>query len=124
MHSQVTDGLSNTFMVSEAAGRPDIYRAGGMLDSTVKPSQGSGGGWADYDTGYTTHGYTLDGRKAPGPCHTSCYNGNENYAFHIGGSNHVMGDGSVRYVKNSLNMRVFIRLLTRGRGEVVSSDEY
>ncbi len=70
-HSQVTDGLSNTIMMSESAGRPHVYRAGGKRDPGT-PDQGSAGGWADYDTGYTLHSYTQDGSKAPGPCFTSC----------------------------------------------------
>lgn len=123
-HSQVTDGLSNTIMMSEAAGRPQLYRAGHTRDVTVTPSEGSAGGWADYDTGYTLHSYTVDGRKIPGPCFTSCYNGNEDYSFHPGGGNYLMGDGSVRFIKGSANIRIYVRLLTRAGSEVLSSDQY
>ncbi|MFO0910409.1 MAG: DUF1559 domain-containing protein [Isosphaeraceae bacterium] len=66
-HSQVTDGLSNTIMMSEAAGRPHLYRGGWKRDASVTPSEGSAGGWADYDTGYTLHSYNFDGRTR-GPC--------------------------------------------------------
>ena len=123
-HAQVSDGLSNTIMMSESAGRPHLYRAGGLRDMTVTPGEGSAGGWADYDTGYTLHSYTVDGRRTPGPCFTSCYNGNEDYSFHPGGGNYLMGDGSVRFLKKTLDIRIYVRLLTRARGEVVSSDQY
>jgi prepilin-type N-terminal cleavage/methylation domain-containing protein/prepilin-type processing-associated H-X9-DG protein len=123
-HAQVTDGLSNTIMMSEDAGRPHLYRAGHLRDQTVNPGEGSAGGWADYDTGYTLHSYTVDGRRTPGPCFTGCYNGNEDYAFHPGGGNYLMGDGSVRFIKGTTSIRIYVRLLTRDSGEVISNDQY
>jgi prepilin-type N-terminal cleavage/methylation domain-containing protein/prepilin-type processing-associated H-X9-DG protein len=124
-HSQVTDGLSNTIMMSEAAGRPHLYRTGGRKDPTATaPGEGAAGGWADYDTGYTLHGFTQDGRAFPGPCFSSCTNNNEDYSFHPGGGNYLFGDGSVRFIKNTLPIRIYVRLLTRDSGEVVSSDQY
>jgi prepilin-type N-terminal cleavage/methylation domain-containing protein/prepilin-type processing-associated H-X9-DG protein len=122
--AQVRDGLSNTILMSEAAGRPHLYRANGMQDMAVVPSEGSAGGWADYDTGYTLHSYTVDGRRTPGPCFTSCYNGNEDYSFHPGGGNYLMGDGSVRFIKSTTPIQIYVRLLTRAKGEVVSADQY
>lgn len=122
--AQVRDGLSNTLMVNESAGRPNLFRSGGMQDLTVNPGEGSAGGWADYDTGYTLHSYTLDGRSIPGPCFTSCYNGNEDYSFHPAGGNYLMGDGSVRFLKATMPIRIYVRLLTRAMGEVISADQY
>ena len=121
--ADVTDGLSNTLMMSESAGRPDLYRRGSKV-STSKPSSGSAGGWADYDTGYTLHSYTADGSATPGPYFTNVFNGNEDYSFHPGGSNYLMGDGSVRYIKETTSIRIYVRLLTRGKGEVLSADQY
>ena len=123
-HQDVVDGLSNTLLVSEIAGRPLRYLAGSRQVTSFVPGSGTGGGWADYDSGYSTHGFTLDGLKSPGPCHTSCTNNNENYAFHVGGANQLFGDGSVRFIKSTLDIRIFARLLTRANGEVVSSDQY
>ena len=123
-HAQVTDGTSNTIMMSESAGRPFVYRRGNRRDNSVIPGEGSAGGWADYDTGYTLHSYTYDGSKNPGPCFTNCYNGNEDYAFHPGGANYLMGDGSVRFLKETLSVRLYVRLLTRATGEVLSADQY
>jgi prepilin-type N-terminal cleavage/methylation domain-containing protein/prepilin-type processing-associated H-X9-DG protein len=122
--SQVTDGLSNTIMVSESAGRPHLYRAGGRRDTTAIPGEGAAGGWADYDTGYTLHSFTVDGVRSPGPCFISCSNNNEDYSFHPGGGNYLMGDGSVRFVKNTMNIRIYVRILTRAGGEAVSSDQF
>jgi prepilin-type N-terminal cleavage/methylation domain-containing protein/prepilin-type processing-associated H-X9-DG protein len=122
--AQVRDGLSNTIMMSEAAGRPHLFRTGGIQDLSVTPGAGSAGGWADYDTGYTLHSYTVDGRKTPGPCFTSCYNGNEDYSFHPGGGNYLLGDGSVRFVKGTTSIRIYVRLITRASNEAVSADQY
>jgi prepilin-type N-terminal cleavage/methylation domain-containing protein/prepilin-type processing-associated H-X9-DG protein len=43
---------------------------------------------------------------------------------HSGGSNVLMGDGSVRFVKASVAMATWWALGTRGNGEVISSDAY
>ena len=43
---------------------------------------------------------------------------------HPGGVNFLLADGSVRWVKNSIDYRTFVSLATRAGGEVVSSDQY
>jgi prepilin-type processing-associated H-X9-DG protein len=43
---------------------------------------------------------------------------------HPGGANFVMGDGSVRFLKQTINMNVYQALSTRGLGEVISADAY
>jgi len=45
-------------------------------------------------------------------------------SFHPGGVNVCMGDGSVKFLKDSINMQTWWSLGTRGRGEIVSSDSY
>jgi prepilin-type N-terminal cleavage/methylation domain-containing protein/prepilin-type processing-associated H-X9-DG protein len=121
--AQVLDGLSHTFLVSEISARPARFLTGGRSVANFNThAEWIGGGWADYDSGYTTHGFTFDGLTSPGPCHTSCTNDNENYSFHIGGANTLMGDGSVRFIKTTLPIRLFVQLLTRSGGEVVSAD--
>ena len=122
-HADVTDGLSNTLMVSESAGRPQRYQSGAKLVN-VTLDTGTGAGWADYATGYTTHSFTEDGSKTPGPRFTNVTNNNEDYSFHPGGNNYLMGDGSVRFLKETMPIRIFVRLLTRDNGEVLSSDQY
>jgi prepilin-type N-terminal cleavage/methylation domain-containing protein/prepilin-type processing-associated H-X9-DG protein len=50
-----------------------------------------------------------------------------NYGFksyHPGGVNFAMSDGSVRFLKQSINPRTFNALGTRAKGEIVSSDAY
>jgi prepilin-type processing-associated H-X9-DG protein len=43
---------------------------------------------------------------------------------HPGGANFLFGDGSVRFLKNSIALPVYRGLSTRARGEVLSSDAY
>jgi prepilin-type N-terminal cleavage/methylation domain-containing protein/prepilin-type processing-associated H-X9-DG protein len=45
-------------------------------------------------------------------------------SYHPGGVNTLFADGSVRFVKDSINQRVWWALGTRANGEVVSADSY
>jgi prepilin-type N-terminal cleavage/methylation domain-containing protein len=112
---EIHDGASNTLLVSEDAGRPDRYQAGRMVAANAQLD----GGWADHECEYITHGYSADGTKSPGPCHTNCTNNNEVYSFHSGGANHVVTDGSVRFISATMDIRSFVKLLTRDGGDLV-----
>jgi prepilin-type processing-associated H-X9-DG protein len=43
---------------------------------------------------------------------------------HPGGVNTCFGDGSVRFLKNSINLPTYCAIGSRAGGEVVSSDAY
>ena len=43
---------------------------------------------------------------------------------HPGGANFAFADGSVKFVKDTINMQVYESLGTRNGGEVISSDSY
>jgi prepilin-type processing-associated H-X9-DG protein len=45
-------------------------------------------------------------------------------SHHPGGVNCLMGDGSVKFIKNTINQATWWALGTRGNGEVISSDSY
>ena len=57
-------------------------------------------------------------------------NGGPTYAaitsrsYHPGGVNTLFGDGSVRYIKSTVNANTWHALGTIGGGEVVSADSY
>jgi prepilin-type N-terminal cleavage/methylation domain-containing protein len=112
--SEIGDGASNTFLLSEVAGRPDRYQAGRLVSTNTQTD----GGWADRSNEYITHGFTADGNTTPGTCHTNCTNNNEVYSFHLGGAHHVFADGSVRFVKASMDIRQFVKFITRSGGDI------
>jgi prepilin-type N-terminal cleavage/methylation domain-containing protein len=115
---EVRDGTSNTSAVAEDAGRPDQWQAGKL---TIINGQ-TDGSWADRDNEYITHGFSADGNSTPGPCHTNCTNVDEVYSFHTGGANHVFADGSVHFIKQSMDIRLFVKFLTRAGNDISTND--
>jgi prepilin-type processing-associated H-X9-DG protein len=45
-------------------------------------------------------------------------------SLHPGGANVLMGDGSVRFVKQQINLLTWAALSSRSNGEVISGDSY
>jgi len=80
----------------------------------------SGAGWSDPDNEYWVDGFTTDGLTSGGPCWTNCNNNNEAYSFHTGGNMSLFGDGSVRFLRDSLTVRVFAQMVSKSQGEVYS----
>src|SRR5262245_1475476 len=112
----VTDGLSNTLMVTEDAARPIRYQA----RKNIGPRY-SGAGWADHDNEWWVDGFPYDGLTF-GPCPMNCNNNNETYSFHAGGCNHLFGDGSVRFLRDSLPIDVYVQIVSARGGEVLPGD--
>ncbi len=119
----VTDGLSNTIMLCEDAGRPSNFVKGRPTGAIT----GDGWGWADPDCGYSLNGtlpsglFPTSGPKG-GPCIINCNNDSEAYSFHSGGINVVLGDGSVRFVRESMAITTFAAMGTARGGEVIVGD--
>ncbi len=142
----VTDGTSNTFLYAEAAGRPQLYRAGRL--AAVGPYPGSnsktandlgtptpwqdvyGGGWADPSaanfrlTGSDAAGTPVagGGTGVVGPCGVNCSNDLGLYAFHTGGANVVLCDGSVRFVRSAISPLQLVAAISAKAGEVATLD--
>jgi prepilin-type N-terminal cleavage/methylation domain-containing protein/prepilin-type processing-associated H-X9-DG protein len=45
-------------------------------------------------------------------------------SFHVGGTNYLFGDGSVKFIKTSIAVGVYQALGSRAGGEVISADAY
>jgi hypothetical protein len=115
---EILDGTSQTILLSECAGRPDLHRAGRLITTGSQTD----GGWADDDNEYIVHGFTSNGVNTPGACHTNCTNNNEVYSFHSGGANHVLADGSVKFISASMDIRQFVKLVTRSGQDVITAN--
>jgi prepilin-type N-terminal cleavage/methylation domain-containing protein/prepilin-type processing-associated H-X9-DG protein len=117
----VTDGTSNTMLVTEVAGRNALYRKGRKInDSGVN----SGGGWGDVLNGENWFAGSLyDGTGPEGPCVVNCTNerGRGAYSFHPGGVHLLMCDGSVQFVSENIASHTFCKMIVPGDGFVVES---
>lgn len=128
--SKITDGLSNTLLLIEQAGRPSAWR-----NSQQKPGDGQFGmspnargawaGWgsiafgaADAETGETP------GRGDSTDCSVNCNNWFGIYGFHQGGANVLFCDGSVRFVSTKLDPLTFAYLTVRDDGHLIEQDDF
>jgi prepilin-type N-terminal cleavage/methylation domain-containing protein/prepilin-type processing-associated H-X9-DG protein len=114
--ASVTDGLSNTILLGEVLPAQDanneMYGFTGAASGTTIPM--------NFYTG------------APGPVAygTCTFSSRFSYAargfksLHPGGANMALADGSVRFLKASINPGTYNALGSRNGGEVISSDAY
>jgi prepilin-type N-terminal cleavage/methylation domain-containing protein/prepilin-type processing-associated H-X9-DG protein len=114
-----TDGTSNTLLFAECAGRNRHF-----LRGVRQPADIGNGPWAQPGSRLIgIGGWDPANPTTPyGPCAVNCTNQGEIYSFHSGGANVVMGDGSVRFLRDSTPLLVVLALLTRDRGEVVQDN--
>jgi prepilin-type N-terminal cleavage/methylation domain-containing protein/prepilin-type processing-associated H-X9-DG protein len=143
--SECTDGLSNTIAVIECAGRDERF-VSQFFESQYPVIRGQGPAglannarhrywrWADPGCAFGTSGQpnnkgfpTNEGTPWPTTVATAGNQAGPNeepYSYHAGGVNALFGDGSVRFVKDSINLVAFRSILTLAGGETVSSDQY
>jgi len=101
----VTDGLSNTMLAGEAMPNICLWNAWSESNSSVATTSIP-----------MNQKVNLD-KSNPGYC----------YGFqsqHPGGMNVSLADGSVRFLKLTVNQLIYRGLSTRAMGEVISSDSY
>jgi len=97
--AEITDGLSNTWIVGEATGRGSAANAGWANGRNI------------FDT--TTHPNNESQRRA-----------NELFSDHPGGVNVVFCDGSVKFLAEQIDLTVLFGLCTRAGSEVVGGNDY
>jgi prepilin-type N-terminal cleavage/methylation domain-containing protein/prepilin-type processing-associated H-X9-DG protein len=168
--SDVKDGLSNTILYAESAGRPDVYRRNKKFGSQGA-NRVNAGGWSrpasdfwvdgafvnqstqeahfgqagaalgtlaainatngeDYGTGSIDLAGTgvvplpgLNTLSTPNADASAGTGGtlgsSEAYSFHTGGANFAFGDGSVKFISDSIAIQDFARLVTREAAEII-----
>jgi hypothetical protein len=131
--SAVRDGLSNTLLLGESANHAREWRMGrdvgpnyegGGIDSAGNPSL-MGDSWNDWQlaihgmrpiapgSGLTSNGGP--GRSG-GQCAVNCNNKWNLYSMHTGGVHIVLGDGSVRFISQNINLNVLSNIICRDDG--------
>jgi prepilin-type N-terminal cleavage/methylation domain-containing protein/prepilin-type processing-associated H-X9-DG protein len=115
----IPDGTPNTILIAECAGRPQLWHRLNVVPNNSL----SGGPWASRNLLWS-RGATADGSAFFGSCAINCTNDREVYGFHPGGANVLFADGHTQFVKDTINIRVFVRLVTRDGGEIISAGDY
>jgi prepilin-type processing-associated H-X9-DG protein/prepilin-type N-terminal cleavage/methylation domain-containing protein len=108
--AQITDGLSHTFMMTEAAGRPEHWQMGVRMPE-LEPLNSA---WADPWTALRIKGTLMaDGQK----CVFQCGNAGEIYSFHPEGVNFLFADGHVEFLPAETDPHVIVALMTPNQGD-------
>lgn len=128
--SAITDGLTNTIMIAEAAARPSRWTFGKQLEQYA-------GGTAAYMNGPWAHSgndIAVDGSAVTtvagvrnantlaaaadvgNACTVNCTNQGEIYAFHTGGANVILGDCSVKFISSSIDLKTLMLICSRSDG--------
>jgi prepilin-type N-terminal cleavage/methylation domain-containing protein/prepilin-type processing-associated H-X9-DG protein len=142
--SEIVDGTSNTVAMMEIAGRDERF-VSQYLEGQYLLIRGSGpaGGanarhrfwrWADPGNAFGVSGGpdnkgkpTNEGVAWPTTTVTAGNQAGSNeepFSLHTGGVNVLFGDGSVRFLKDSVNLIAMRALITTAGGETISSDPY
>jgi prepilin-type N-terminal cleavage/methylation domain-containing protein len=128
------DGLSNSLLMVEVAGRPSHWTARGrsVEDLTglqvacgnlnILGGHVSGAGWANPLNASPLHGFTRDGLQCPGPCVINCTNNMEAFSFHPGVVTVSFADGSTRSLSVQLDIKTYAALITCNGRESVSAE--
>jgi prepilin-type N-terminal cleavage/methylation domain-containing protein/prepilin-type processing-associated H-X9-DG protein len=149
--AECVDGLSNTLAFAEDAGRDETYVSqyaedyyGGQGNAPTRnvPGFAAGAGrrfwrWPEPHSALGVSGAINNKSRpmheatpfqtAPGTLQTAGNKAGNNqglFSFHPGGINALFGDGSVRFVKDSIHLSTLRNLVTLKGGEIVSADQY
>lgn len=128
--ASVRDGVSNTLLFAETAGRPSLYYVNTQKDMIATKD---GWGWADPRAiGTSLEGASSDGRllndtdrnfphvsRIYGKCSINCTNHSEYYSFHAGAMQISLLDGSTRTLSQTIEAGILGALVTRDNGEIV-----
>jgi prepilin-type processing-associated H-X9-DG protein len=128
--SEFLDGTSNTISVGEVVGADGTYKTiptcPAPNNATTLNSAGYWNVWSANSREESNFRTTVNPVNTP-PCTGLVLDGLLNGAFgsyHPGGANFLFADGSVHFIKNTVNLAVYQAISTRSLGEVVSADQF
>ncbi|MBN9518934.1 DUF1559 domain-containing protein [bacterium] len=132
-HGDVRDGLSNTIAVVECAERPKLFVRDKEIavaledldnpdNSTNGSGQVTGAPWSQPRIQIVIDGFTPGANTFFGPRVINATNASEVWSRHTGGANLLYGDGSVRFLRDSITADDFASLVTRGAGDIARND--
>lgn len=115
--NEIGDGLSNTLMLGEVAGAGGDWFAGWTSTVQRVASAGINRPWPNPPG--MCFAYPYQNVPQSGPQAQISFG-----SYHPGGANLAFGDGSVKFLKDTTDLRVLSALGTRAGGEVNSSSDY
>ena len=125
---EVSDGLSNTILFIEGAGKQKLYFRGKPTPGTSYTDGGYGlnSFYGDWNISREVRG--LSGALVTAPTAAGCsvinvWNEDNPYSFHTGGIQIARGDGSVSFLSDSVATSVFYGMATRDGGEAFANPE-
>jgi prepilin-type N-terminal cleavage/methylation domain-containing protein/prepilin-type processing-associated H-X9-DG protein len=142
--AEITDGTSNTIAIGENSSRDERFLSPYTEISAGADLRGLGPWstaafrrywrWVEPDAGYGVSGQPNNkfrpmNEASPYPANgvTAGNNAGANdelFSQHPGGVNCLFGDGSVRFIKDTVSVVVLRKLVTLNGGEVLSADQY
>jgi prepilin-type N-terminal cleavage/methylation domain-containing protein len=131
--TDIVDGSSNTILIAEVAGRPNLWRDG-VKSASPQTYYSGAGGWNDAtSSNFTLYGSPADGGPictslpatpcgvpATRSCVVNCSNEYGLYAFHPGVANVVLADGSIHSFQATATPTIVASYVTRNNGEAVT----
>jgi prepilin-type processing-associated H-X9-DG protein len=120
----VTDGTSNTIYVGEQDRFPGNTDPDAVFNSWSRAEWfSSNASGVTRIQGMATSGPAINAKCAG--CPTTLANGQFGFrSNHPGGANFLFGDGSVHFLKQTINYNVYWAVSTKNFGEVLSADSY
>ncbi|MDR3635062.1 MAG: DUF1559 domain-containing protein [Isosphaeraceae bacterium] len=142
--SEITDGTSNTIAFGEDAGRDERFISPYTEGYQVQPNGTTPYGnaqsmrywrWAAPDSGWGVSGQPNNkfrpmNETSPWTAFPGTTGGNnagandELFSYHSGGVNCLFGDGSVRFIKDSIALTTLRAAISLNGGEVISADQF
>ncbi|MEM6688620.1 MAG: DUF1559 domain-containing protein [Planctomycetota bacterium] len=128
--NEITDGLSNVAGISEMSGLPQRFIRSDQeipppLSFFLDPDKVTSpdGFWAGRTRMQYSEVFMLN--LGLGNCSVNCSNGADAgatpYSFHPSGAHVVLADGSVQFLSDSTDQRLFLRMILRNDGQLLNA---